>query len=380
MRLLIVNWNDRENPHAGGAELHLHQIFGRIAARGHDVTLLCSGWKGCRRRVTLDGISVRRAGTRYTFPLVAHRYYNASLATTGFDVLVEDVNKIPLFTPRWKAPRVVALVHHLFGATVFREASLPVAAAVWLAERPLARVYRGIPFEAVSESTAADLVTRGVPRDAIRVIYNGIETDHYTPDASQRSPTPLFAYLGRLKKYKGVEQVLRAFAQLAHPAASLVIAGSGDHRSRLERIAGSLDLGERVRFLGFITEAEKLTLLRRAWALVYASPKEGWGLANLEAAACGTPAVVSDSPGLRESVLDGETGVLVRHGDTSAMAEALDRFAASPGMVSAMGAAARVFAERFTWDAAAQQTEEHLVEIASGEKSNRGTGGMSSWK
>ncbi len=373
MRILIVNWNDRENPNGGGAELHLHQIFGRLASRGHDVTLLCSGWTGCQRRVTLDGISVHRAGARYTFPIVARRYYNANFAVAEFDVLIEDLNKIPLFTPRWKAPRVLALVHHLFGATVFGEASLPLAAAVWLAERPLARAYRGIPFEAVSESTAADLVTRGVPREAIRVIYNGIETGHYTPDSSQRSPTPLFAYLGRLKKYKGVELVLRAFAQLAHPTASLVIAGSGDYRSRLESIARSLDLGGRVRFLGFITDAEKLALLRRAWALVFASPKEGWGLTNLEAAACGTPAVVSDSPGLRESVLDGETGILVPHGDISAMARALGRLAASPDMVRAMGAAGRTFAERFTWDAAARRTEEHLLEIVGVGKGNRGT-------
>ncbi|MBA3560970.1 MAG: glycosyltransferase family 1 protein, partial [Gemmatimonadaceae bacterium] len=82
MRLLLVNWNDRENPHGGGAELHLHQIFGRLADRGHEISLLCSGWKGCQRRVTLDGISVHRVGTRYTFPIVAHRYYDANFAAT----------------------------------------------------------------------------------------------------------------------------------------------------------------------------------------------------------------------------------------------------------------------------------------------------------
>ncbi|MBC7790082.1 MAG: glycosyltransferase family 4 protein [Anaerolineae bacterium] len=374
MRLLLVNWNDRENPHAGGAELHLHQIFGRLASRGHDVTLLCSGWKGCQRRVTLDGINIHRIGTRYTFPFTARRYYSATFATAGFDVLIEDLNKIPLFTPRWRGPRVLALVHHLFGVTAFREASLPVAAAVWLAERPLARAYRGVPFQAVSESTAMDLVTRGVPRQAIRVIFNGIETERFTPDPSQRSATPLFAYLGRLKKYKGVELVLRAFAQLAHPTASLVIAGSGDYRPRLESISRSLDLGDRVRFLGFIPETEKLALLRRAWALVFASPKEGWGLTNLEGAACGTPAVVSDSPGLRESVIGGRTGILVPHGDISAMAAALGKFAASSDMVRVMGAAARTFAERFTWDAAATETEEHLLEVVRAEKGNRGTG------
>ena len=69
MRILVVNWQDRENPQAGGAETHLHEIFGRLAARGHEVLLLCGGWPGCSPRATLDGISVLRVGTRGTFAL-----------------------------------------------------------------------------------------------------------------------------------------------------------------------------------------------------------------------------------------------------------------------------------------------------------------------
>jgi len=58
VRVLLVNWQDRENPQAGGAEIHLHEIFGRLAAKGNDVRLLCGGWPGCPPRVTLDGIDV----------------------------------------------------------------------------------------------------------------------------------------------------------------------------------------------------------------------------------------------------------------------------------------------------------------------------------
>src|SRR2546423_13518076 len=118
-------------------------------------------------------------------------------------------------------------------------------------------------------------------------------------------------------------------------------AGAGDYRPRLEALARSLDLGQRVRFLGRISEPDKLTLLRRAWALVFASPKEGWGITNLEAAACATPVVASNSPGIRESVRDGETGYLVPHGDTNAMAAALDRIAASRDLVERLGRPAR---------------------------------------
>ena len=365
MRLLLVNWQDRDNPQAGGAEIHQHEIFGRLVKRGHDVTLLCSGWPGCEPTTSLDGITVVRVGTRYTFPFVARRHFRNHLAHGGFDLLVEDINKVPLFTPRWDGPPVVALVPHLFGGTAFQELAAPLASMVWLAERPLGRAYRGIPFEAISESTADDLANRGVPRAAVEVIYPGIDTVAYTPLEGSRAPTPVFAYLGRLKKYKGVHHAIRAFAHVAHPSAVLEIAGAGDYRRVLERLVDTLDLRARVRFLGRISEPDKLALLRRAWALVLASPKEGWGITNLEAAACGTPVVASNSPGIRESVRDGETGFLVPHGNVSAMADAISRFAGDPALVARFGVSARRFSETFTWERAAVETERHLERVRS---------------
>ena len=365
MRLLLVNWQCRENPQAGGAEIHMHEIFGRLAARGHEVTLLCGGWPDCPPTASLDGIEVIRVGTRHTFPFLARQHYQRALAHRTFDLIVEDINKVPLYTPRWGRAPVVALVPHLFGGTAFHELAAPLAAAVWLAERPLGRAYRGIPFEAISVSTAEDLAERGIPRDSVEVIYPGIDTVGYTPLDGTRAGAPVFAYLGRLKKYKGVHLVIRAFAEMEHKDATLEIAGAGDYRPALESLAASLDLGGRVRFLGRIDEQEKLALLRRAWALVFASPKEGWGITNLEAAACGTPVVASNSPGIRESVRDGETGFLVPHGDCRAMATAMTQLARDGGLVARLGVQARAFAETFTWERAAQETHQHLERVRS---------------
>lgn len=365
MRVLVVNWQDRENPFAGGAEIHLHEIFGRLAARGHEVTLLCSGWTGAPRRAAIGGLSVHRVGTRYTFQLVARSYYQRILAANAFDVLVEDINKVPLWTPTWGAKHTVALIPHLFGTTAFQELPAALAAAVWLQERPIGRVYRKTPFEAISESTADDLAARGIPRERIVVIHPGIDTATYTPAPAERSPVPLVAYLGRLKRYKRVDLIIRAFAAMQHPTAQLAIAGAGDCRPALERLAASLDLGDRVHFLGFISEPQKVALLRSAWVLAFTSPKEGWGITNLEAAACATPVVASNSPGLRESVRDGETGFLVPHGDLAALEQALRRIVSDPSLVTSLGEAGRRFASRFTWQAAAEQTEAHLESIVS---------------
>ena len=363
MKLVAVNWQDLENPLGGGAETHLHEILERLAGWGHEVVLLCGGWRGGPPRAERNGVEIHRVGTRQTFALQARRYWERSLQARGFDVLYEDINKVPLYTTRWGAPQVVAVVPHLFGGAAFQELNPLLATAVWLSERPLPWCYRHVPFQAISESTADDLVARGLRRDQVVVIPPGVSFDHYTPDPTVRAAVPTFAYLGRLKKYKGVDLVIRAFAQVRDRRAVLEIAGAGDYRPALEALVASLDLGARVRFLGFVSETEKLALLRRAWAVALASPKEGWGLTNVEAEACGTPVVASDSPGIRESVRHGETGFLTRHGDIPAMAEALDKLAASPALVASMGVKARAFAETFTWDRCARSTETHLLQV-----------------
>ncbi|MDQ6689287.1 MAG: glycosyltransferase family 4 protein [Gemmatimonadota bacterium] len=271
----MLNWQDHENPQAGGAELHLREIFTRVVARGYTVDLLCSSWEGAPPRANLQGIEAHRVGNRNTYPFLARRYFEKNLRARNYDVVIEDLNKVPLYTPLWRLPKLVALVHHLFGATAFREAPAPLAAAVWLSEQPLGALYRKVPFEAVSVSTADDLVARGIPRHAIKVIYNGVDSVRLAPNPQERATKPLFVYLGRLKRYKRVDVVIRAFAELNVSEATLEIAGTGDYRAPLEGLVNSLGLTDRVKFLGFIPEDEKVHLLRRAWASALASPRKG---------------------------------------------------------------------------------------------------------
>lgn len=359
----MVNWQDRRNPQAGGAEVHLHETFGRLASAGHRVTLLVSGWPGAEPRERLDGMEVRRSGGRHTFPLTVRGAYRRLREERSFDIVVENINKLPLLTPLWMEEPVVALVNHLFGATAFREASWPVAAVVWSAERLIPSVYRDVPFHAVSESTAEDLARRGIASEHIEVIPGGIDHALYRPDPSaELFPEPTFVYVGRLKRYKGLEVVFEALALLERRglAARLLVAGTGDDRSRLESAARQLGVATRVRFLGYVSEERKVELLRRAWATVYPSPREGWGLTNIEAAACGTPAVASDAPGLRESVLDGRTGFLVPHADATAWADRLARLCTDPSGRARLSEAALAHADRFSWERTADRTEAAL--------------------
>ncbi|MEP6746056.1 MAG: glycosyltransferase family 4 protein, partial [Gemmatimonadota bacterium] len=211
MNILLVNWQDRENPHAGGAEIHLFEIFDRLAARGHRIRLVCSGWPGAAPRASIGGIEVQRSGGRHSFALLGRRSVRRALHAERPDIVVEDVNKLPLFTPwLWRGPHVT-IVPHLFGSTAFQEVDPIQASIVWAAERPLPRAYARSSFHVISESTRDDLVGRGVPAGRITVIHPGVDPVWFTPDPRvRRSPVPSFLYLGRLKRYKGVEAALRA--------------------------------------------------------------------------------------------------------------------------------------------------------------------------
>lgn len=368
MNVLLVNWQDRENPQAGGAEVHLFEIFGRLAAAGHRVRLICSGWAGAASSAVVGGIRVERVGGRSSFAVAGRGAVRRAIRAERPDVLVEDINKLPLYLAH-QGVRFCAIVPHLFGETVFQEAPWPVAAAVWLSERPLRFGYRDSAFHAISESTRDDLVARGIPAASVRVIHPGVDGARFTPDPSgRRKSAPTFLYVGRLKRYKGIGYAIRALAlaRRVRPDLRFVVAGAGDYLPELRRLTAELGQDGAVDFRGFVSEAEKLALLQGCWANVFPSPKEGWGITVVEAAACGTPSIASNSPGLRDSVRDGETGYLVPHGDPDALAARMLEFAASPALVARIGAAARRFAEGLTWEGAAAATERHLDDIIAG--------------
>ncbi|WP_420635520.1 glycosyltransferase family 4 protein [Candidatus Palauibacter sp.] len=372
---MLLNWQDRENPEAGGAEVHLHEIFGRLAARGHEVRAVVGGWPGAASSAKLDGIEFERVGGRYSYAARARGAALRVLRDFAPDLLVEDINKIPLYSPLWAGVPVVPLVPHLFGATAFTEARLPVAAAVWAAERAIPRVYRDCPFQAISESTALDLTKRGLRARDITVIPPGIDHGTYRPGSERdRSRDPTVLYVGRLKRYKGIDLLFDVLSRLRPriPDVKLVIAGRGSDEHRLRRLAGRAGHAHTVSFRGYVSEQEKVDWLRRAWSVVYPSPKEGWGMTNVEAAACGTPVIASDAPGLRESVEVGKSGLLAPHGDVESWTRALLEVLRDAALRDRLGKGGIAHAARFSWSRAADETEAHFCRILAADNPHEG--------
>ncbi len=360
MRILVINWRDIRNPEAGGAEVHLHETFTRIAGLGHQVTLLCCRFPGATELDHIDGIEIIRYGGKWTFNLSVPGYYRRHLSHRSFDVVIEDINKIPFLFPWFlKTPPMMVLLHHLFGTTFYRETNPVLATYLYLMERLIPRVYRRCLLQVVSESCRDELVHLGMSTDRITVVHNGLDARIFEERAATDQKDPgLIVYLGRLKKYKNVDHLIQAMAIVreAVPGARLMIVGQGDRRRALEALTRSMGLEEAVAFTGFVSEVEKIRLLTRAEVAAYPSNKEGWGITVIEANACGTPVVATRVPGLRDAVVDGETGLLIPLGDREAMARALIGLLRDPDERERLARNARARSRRYTWEDTARQT------------------------
>ena len=277
-------------------------------------------------------------------------------------MLVEALNKMPFLSPLYTRLPLVAIVHHLFGTTAFQQVPAPVAAAVVGAEWLIPRLYRRATFVAISDSSRDDMVARGIPGSAIRVVLCGVDHARYRPDASARDPRPLIVFVGRLERYKRLDVLLEAVAALRRGGldARAVIAGAGDALDAVRAQARALGLADCVAVPGFVDEAEKVRLLQAAHVAVQPSEKEGWGLTVIEANACGTPCVAAAVPGLRDSVRDGETGLLVPPRDPETLAASLGRVLRDDALRARLAAGALAWAARFNWEDAAAAVGETL--------------------
>ena len=359
--MLILNERDPGHPRTGGAETHVHEIFRRLAARGHRITQRVAAFAGGAPEAELDGVRIERRG-RLPWHYARSAAACARATRRGeFDVVVDCLNKFPYLAPLYSRVPVLGLCHHLFGATAFRQVAFPVAAAVWLAERAIPLAFRATPLVAISESTRDDLVSRGLPADAIDVQHPGIRRPQGTPQPiAEREP--LLVYVGRLEAYKRIDWLLDVLARLVprQPDARLVVIGRGQDGSRLERRVRELGLSERVQFAGFVSDAERDAWLARARVCVCASLKEGFGLTVIEANAVGTPNVATDAPGLRDTVRHGETGFLVAADDLDGFTSRVDELLRDPALAERFSRAALAWSQRFDWDRAADAMERAL--------------------
>ncbi|OGG11400.1 hypothetical protein A2Z00_00515, partial [Candidatus Gottesmanbacteria bacterium RBG_13_45_10] len=369
LRILIFNWRDTNHVWGGGAEAYIHELAKQWIHMGHSVTLFCGNDGKTPRNQVVDGVRVIRRGGFYTVYVWAFLYYMVRFRGK-YDVVVDSENGIPFFTPLYVKEPIFLLIHHVH-QDVFRiHLTFPLRQiATFIESTLMPKAYRNNTVITVSESSKKEILRHNLAREEhIRVVTPGVNIELF--EKREKTEYPSVLYLGRLKAYKNIDVAIRAFANVyrAYPDAKLVIAGEGEHMSELKKTAGALNLNGSVRFTGRVTEKEKLALLATSWVAVQPSSFEGWSLAVLEANACGTPVIASDVYGLRDSVVNNQTGLLVPPRNDHALAESMELLIANHALRKKFSVEAHEWSRSFSWEKSAQDFIEYITGILQQQK------------
>jgi len=358
VKILWLSWKDRGHPNWGGAEVLTHELRKRFCAEGHSVTHLTSGYRGAAKRESSGGLETIRVGkSRYTHPVRAIAHYYLRLRNK-FDVVIEEVNATPYFSVlAERAAKRFLFYHHLEREVWLHEAPPPLNLLGYHVIEPLAtRILgrSGTPLVTVSNSTLQEMSHYGFQPERAHVISEGIELKPLTSlGGAHKFNRPTMLSLGGVRAMKRTLDQVKAFelAKEFVPDLQLKIAGDANGpygRKFLDYIQRS-PYGADIDYLGRIEQRDKPRLMRSCHLIAVTSIKEGWGLIVTEAASQGTPAVVYDVPGLRDSVRHNETGLVVNE-SPGAMATAIASLLHDHTKYDVLRAAAWEWSKQITFD------------------------------
>jgi glycosyltransferase involved in cell wall biosynthesis len=346
----VLAWRDLYDVEAGGSEIHADHVLSLWAEAGVEVMLRTSHAQGQPPEEVRNGYRViRRAGRYLVFPRSA---VSEVLGRSGpRDAIVEIWNGMPFFTPLWSGHPRLAILHHIHAEMWAMALPENLARVGDFVERQAAPfLYRRTPIATLADSSRTELIhDLGFRPDRVHVVPPGIEP-RYSP-GGDRAPHPLLVAVGRLVPVKQYDRLLQAvaIARQTVPDLELVIVGEGLLKGELVRLIEELDIGSFVSLVGRQSDEDLLALYRRAWAVVSASAREGWGMTLTEAGACGTPAIATRIPGHADAVIDGTSGILVAPDDDQALADGIARVMRDPDERERLSRGAREHAATLTW-------------------------------
>jgi glycosyltransferase involved in cell wall biosynthesis len=319
---------------------------------GWEVEWFASSFQGAPAVEVVDGIRIVRKGRQWTVHAYAFIHYRRKLRGQ-FDAVIDQVNTIPFFTPLWADVPVLMMIWQLAREVWWYESRFPLNTLGYLMEPVYLRAYRGATVLTFSQSTVSDLRRLGFVGD-ITAIPVGIEP---TDTAIRSKGTePSFVYVGRLTPSKRINEVIEALAMFRQTTGTgrLVLIGDGpvSYVRKLMRVAARLEVSRFIELSGWLRGSAKYKRMAESHALLMASAREGWGLVVTECNRCGTPAVVYDVPGLRDSVRHLETGLVVSQNPRS-LADGMLQLISDPNLYERLQAAAQIWSRTLTYEASA---------------------------
>jgi len=374
MNILILSWRAPGHPNAGGAEQVSFEHAKAWVKAGHDVTWFTSNYKNAKKEETLEGIRIIRRGRQFIdVQFRALFWYLFNRKHPKFDLVVDEFHGIPFFTPLYVKVRKLAFIHEV-AKDIWRlnpwqkpfnmvPATLGTFFEPWIFKI----VYKKIKFMTVSESTKSELIEWGIESKNITVVHNGVKLNNMPKVLPEKEKKKTALYLGAISKDKGIFDALKIFAGINRKDDRwqfwVVGKGTKEYLNELKSLARELKIFERVKFFGFVSDGKKFDLLAKSHILINPSAREGWGLVNIEANAVGTPVLGYNVSGLKDSVIDGKTGLLVEKGDISGIAEKALRLLNDEKRYAEMRKKAMKWSRNFTWEKSGRQSLELIESI-----------------
>jgi glycosyltransferase involved in cell wall biosynthesis len=340
-----MNHRDILHPQAGGAEVVLYEI-GRRLAKKAKVTWFAESVRGRKSDETIEHMRIKRRGNIYSV------HFYSLIEARKHEIVIDNVaHAIPFFSYLVNK-KAVALVHHVHQEVLMLELDPLRASLVKNLEKKIQK-YNNII--AVSNTTKRDLMKLGVCGERIHVIYNGIDHEKYKP--GEKSEKPLILWIGRMKKYKNPFDALRIYKRLKKKA-EMVVAGGGELAEDFAKAAARLS----VKYLGRVSEEEKVKLYQKAWVVLSTSFVEGWGMTIVEANACGTPVVAYARGAIPEIVKEGVNGFLVPYKDYDYAARVLDAIL-EENIIKELSKSSFMESLKYDWNKTANEYLRYLSEF-----------------
>jgi glycosyltransferase involved in cell wall biosynthesis len=359
LRVLWFNWRDIKHPDAGGAEVLTHEVMRRLIKKGYDMTLFAAQIPSGLRNEKIDDINIIRCGGTYTVYNKAKEYYKKY--KNCYDLVIDEINGKPFLTPKFvKEKPVLALFHQMVREEWFYEVHFPLNYILYhYFEKKWLSYYKNIPIVTVSNSSKEDLVGIGIKK--IFIVSEGLNVTPLS-EVQQKESKPTVVFIGRLKRHKLPHHAIQAFSLIKReiPDAKMWIIGDGYMLNELRK-TNVKDLI----FYGRVKNDLKYELLSRAHLVLVPSVREGWGLVVIESNAMGTPVVAYDVPGLRDSVRDGETGLLIKENSPSTLAFSAISLLKDTKRLNLLSSNALAFSKKFSWDNTANEFDRIIKNIIS---------------
>lgn len=365
LNILIFNWRDTKHIWAGGAEVYIQELSKRWVNEGNAVTIFCSNDRHHSSNQTIDGVYIMRRGGTYTVYFWALIYYLLTLRKQC-DVIIDCENGIPFFTPLYTRKSVFLLIFHVHQEVIREHLKFPLSQLARLLEaRVMPFLYRDHSLITISESSKTEIEKLGFheTKQPIEIIYSGVKTEGLS--IVPKTSYPSFIYLGRLKPYKNIDVAIKSFANILqdYPSAHLTIAGEGESLEKLLELVQKLGITQNVHFTGRVTEKDKIKLLGESWVSLQPSQIEGWGITVIESNACGTPVIASDVNGLKDSVINSKTGLLVKVRNVNHMTVAMKAILENEQYRKYLSREAYQWSHNFDWNSSSQKFL-HIIQKA----------------